>query len=174
MKTRKPWLVAIGATIAMSAHADTYAASKAAPQSRAAGSDVIASFFAACAAQDEQRLRELATDDLRIEYALETPGVYYTLDSLALGSECAALDELSSDSASVQVFPTADEQAVFVRYELDGKLDLADSPQQLALVELRGTRIARILNFSTPAHVMLSNRERTQSHKAAMLSKDAR
>lgn len=173
MKTRMPWLVAIGATIAMTAHAGADAVSRAAP-SRAAGSDVIASFFAACAAQDEQRLRELATDDLRIEYALETPGTYYTLDSLALGSECAALDELAIDSASVQVFPTADEQAVFVQYELDGKLDFVEHRQQLALVELRGTRIARILNFSTPANVMLSKREHAEPHKAAMLNKDAR
>jgi hypothetical protein len=157
MNLRTLWLLALATTFALTSHAESDAAST---EAITANRDLISNFVSACAADDEQRLREITTDDLRIEYALDTPGTYYGLDSVALSSECSALNGMDIAVANVRVHPTADAQAIFVQYETTGAIDFSENRQQLALVELRDKRIARIVNFSEPFNVIVSSRER--------------
>lgn len=157
MNIRTLWLLALATTFALTSHAEGDAGST---EATTAIRDLITNFVSACAANDEQRLREITTDDLRIEYALDTPGTYYGFDSLALSSECSAQNGMESGLANVRVYPTADTQAIFVQYETTGAIDFSENRQQLALVELRDKRIARIVNFSEPLNVIVSARER--------------
>jgi hypothetical protein len=168
MNIRNLWLLALATTFALTSHAEGDAAST---EAITATRDLITNFVSACAADDEQRLREITTDDLRIEYALDTPGTYYGLDSLALSSECSALNGMEVGLANVRVYPTADAQAIFVQYETTGALDFSENRQQLALVELRDKRIARVVNFSEPLNVIVSARERGDGHDRSAMAR---
>jgi hypothetical protein len=176
MNIRTLCLLTLGTTFALTSHAegDALQSQSASLDSIATTEDLVTNFMIACAAQDEQRLREITTDDLRIEYALDTPGTYYGVDSLALSTECAALNGTTIELASVRVYPTADEQAIFVQYNTTGAIDFLENRQQLALVELHNKRIARIVNFSEPSNVIVTARERGNGRdRSAMALQDS-
>lgn len=101
---------------------------------------VLAAYVAACTAGESPALKEITTIDLRVDQALEEPGAFLTFH----GSTAAACDALGASGARLEnywILPTNDETAVFVHAE-----------GRLALLELRGERIARVVNYgSTPS-----------------------
>jgi hypothetical protein len=139
---------------------DSHAIKAQVPQTAAARkwADLIArteralgGYVAACASGEGRALSQVTTDDLHIEYTLNEPGTYLTVDGGNAPAGCAAMAGLTSRSSGVWIFPT-NSAVVFVQF--DGPVAPgAPSQRQLALVEMRGERIARIVNFSAPAPV---------------------
>jgi hypothetical protein len=107
----------------------------------------LGGYAAACASSDGPALTRVTTDDLRIEYTLGEPGTYLTVGSNAPAG-CGAMRGLSSRTSNVWIFPT-NSAVVFVQFDAPTAAN-APSQRQLALVEMRGDRIARITNFSAP------------------------
>ncbi len=111
----------------------------------------ITGFFAACVSRDAQGLNNVTTNDVRIDYTLDDPGTYLSMDASSLIAACAA-NTLAGNSgshvANLWIFPTDDANAVFVQYDAPARSAEAMSHRQLALVEMRGDRISRMLNFA--------------------------
>jgi hypothetical protein len=150
----KPAIAAFFTTLALAsfvAHASDTAQVPRTAAARAAG-DLIAKteraitgYVAACAARDAKRLTGLTTDDVRIEFTLDEPGTYLTLTSDSVLASCAP-GISPAGKGRLWVFPTNDPNAVFVQYDLS--VDASrPATRQLALVEMRGDRIARMRNF---------------------------
>ncbi len=103
----------------------------------------LGGYVAACASGEGQALSRVTTDDLHIEYTLGEPGTYLVMDGGASSPVgCAAMAGLSSRTSNVWIFPT-NASVVFVQFD-------TPTQRQLALVEMRGDRIARIVNLSAP------------------------
>ena len=106
----------------------------------------LTAYFEACTSRDGRALDAVTTSDARIEYTLQEAGSYLSVDPTSLQAACPS--ESAARVSDLWIFPTNDPEAVFVRYS---RSSLAGgTEQQLALVELRGERIARMLNFSAP------------------------
>jgi hypothetical protein len=168
MKSCNLIFVPLGALFALAANADVTAKTpRIAAAQNAAGvishaQRAVTSFVAACASRDAVRLNSVTTDDVRIEYALEDPGSYLSVDAASLITACAAQADASSTGpriANLWIFPTSDASTVFVQYDLTAG---AEGPphRQLALVELRGERIARMLNYSGAPPALLAGAAR--------------
>lgn len=108
----------------------------------------LGGYTSACASGEGRALSLVTTDDLHIEYTLGEPGTYLTVDGSNAPAGCAAMVGLTSRSSNVWIFPT-NSSVVFVQFDAPSAAG-APSQRQLALVEMRGERIARIVNFSTP------------------------
>lgn len=106
----------------------------------------LGGFAAACASGDGRALTNVITDNLHIEYTLGEPGTYLTLDGSNAPAGCGAIAGLNTRTSNVWIFPT-NSAVVFVQFDAPTAPG-APSQRQLALVEMRGERIARIVNFS--------------------------
>jgi hypothetical protein len=108
----------------------------------------LGGYVAACASGESLALSRVTTDDLHIEYTLGQPGTYLVTDGGSAPEGCAAMAGLTLRTSNVWIFPTHS-SVVFVQF--DASLTPGSpSQRQLALVEMRGERIARIVNFSAP------------------------
>lgn len=105
----------------------------------------INGFVAACVARDARALSSVTTSQVRVEYALDEPGTYLSMDASSLLAACAA-NNAGSRVSNLWIFPTNDANTVFVQY--DAQSPETGSHGQLALVELKGDRITRMLNFA--------------------------
>jgi cytochrome c len=108
-------------------------------------------FVAACAARDVRALSNVTTGEVRVEYALDDPGTYLSMDASSLVAACAANTTAATPGSRVSnfwIFPTNDPNTVFVQYDAPAEANDGTSHRQLALVEMRGDRIARMLNFA--------------------------
>lgn len=107
--------------------------------------------LAACVSHDAPGLNSVTTSDVRIEYTLADPGTYLGMDASSLIAECAA-NTLAGNSESyvsnLWIFPTDDTNSVFVQYDAPARSAETVSHRQLVLVEMRGDRISRLLNFA--------------------------
>jgi len=108
-------------------------------------------FTAACLAHDRTRIARAVTDDIVLEYDLPDPGLVLTVDGARLDGLCAAssLTAAAGQISNLSIFPMTDPNAVFIQYETSG----ADAREYMAIVELRGDRIAKIRNFTTPGEI---------------------
>jgi len=121
---------------------------------------VITDFLAACVLHDAQGLHSVTTHDVRIEYALADPGTYVGMDTNSLIAECAANTPAGNSESYVSnlwIFPTDDVNVVFVQYDAPAGSSGTMSHAQLALVEMRGDRISRILNFAAVPPSMVAS-----------------
>ncbi len=113
----------------------------------------IIGYVAACGSRDTQGLDSVTTSDVRIEYTLDDPGTYLSMDASSLIAACAA-NTLAGNSgshvANLWIYPTHDANAVFVQYDASAGSAQKIPHRQLALVEMRGDRISRMLNFAAP------------------------
>lgn len=161
MKSRNPFIPALGVVFALmtgaALSADVAAQSPRTVVAHAAGDPIsraeraVTDFLAACASHDAQGLHSVTTSDVRIEYMLDDPGTYLSMEADSLIAECAAnavADNSGSHVANLRIFPTGDANAVFVQYDAPAGSVETMSHRQLALVEMRGDRISRILNFA--------------------------
>ena len=126
----------------------------------AANADLIAradralrEYVAACSIGDEEAMTRIVTSDAVVEYALEEPGTYLTVDAAALIANRSVSSEPTGSVAQVLklwIFPTPDSNVVFVQYTIGS--DVRSPPQvpdseHLAIIEMRGERIFKMRNF---------------------------
>jgi len=170
MKSRNLFIPALGAVFALmtgaALSADVAAQSPRTAAAQAAGDLIsraeraVIDFLAACVSHDAQGLHNVTTSDVRIEYTLDDPGTYLGMDAGSLIAECAANTVAGNSGthvANLWIFPTGDANAVFVQYDAPaGSVDTM-SHRQLALVEMRGDRISRFLNFAAVPPSMVAS-----------------
>lgn len=126
----------------------------------AANADLIAradralrDYVAACSTGDEEAMARLVTSDAVIEYALEEPGTYLTVDAAVLIARRSASSESTGAGAQVSklwIFPTPNSDVVFVQYTIGSEVGSASqisAADHLALLEMRGDRIFKMRNF---------------------------
>jgi hypothetical protein len=169
MKNCNLFVLALSAPLTLAASAAISADGKAhVPHTAAAASaaDLISrveravnGYVAACVSRDAQGLDSVTTSDVRIEYALSDPGAYFSLDASSLISACTA--SIGSDSGSrpvnLWIYPTHDADAVFVQYDAPSGSAESNSRRQIALVEMRGDRIYRMVNFAAAPPYIVAN-----------------
>jgi hypothetical protein len=114
----------------------------------------LGGYVAACSSGESRALSRVTTDDLHIEYTLGEPGTYLVTDGGSAPEGCAAMAGLTARTSNVWIFPT-NSSAVFVQFDAPTTGD-GPSQRQLALIEMRGGRIARIVNFSTPPQALVT------------------
>jgi hypothetical protein len=88
------------------------------------------------------------TSDAVFEYVLEEPGSYLTIDATSLRAHCVGEEHTGESPLNVsnlRIFPTGDPNSVFVSYTTS----TAGDSEHLALIELRGDRIAKLRDFTT-------------------------
>jgi hypothetical protein len=107
-------------------------------------------FVDAYANRNSAGLAHATTGDFEVQYGLARTGTYVTVDEDALvaswrdaGVNSSARDEHST----VAIFPTADAHVVFVTYRIPGDAGSG----QIALLELRGSKVARARDLIAPA-----------------------
>ncbi|HKS54296.1 MAG TPA: hypothetical protein VJS12_03370 [Steroidobacteraceae bacterium] len=125
----------------------------------------IVDYVTACTS-DAQDLNGVLTADARVEFALDEPGTYLSLDASSLAADCAATAH-SADAPQISnlwIFPTHEANVVFVQYDVLASTGTLRE-RQLALVEMRGDRIARMLNLASSLPAMGARAALDQSSK---------
>src|SRR6266436_2780609 len=107
-------------------------------------------YVAACSTGDEEAIARIVTSDAVLEYALEEPGTYLTVEAVALSanrSVNAGPTGTVAHIANLWVFPTSDSNTVFIHYTIGSGVrspaELRDF-EHLALLEMRGDRIFKM------------------------------
>ena len=107
-------------------------------------------FVDAYSNRNPAELAHATTGDFEVQYGLAQTGTYVTVDEDALvaswrdaGVNSSARDE----HPTIAIFPTADAHVVFVTYRTPGDA----GSERIALLELRGHRVARAHDLIAPA-----------------------
>ena len=185
MKCRDVPVIAMGAVLSCASHLaqpaelairvpDTTAA-RAAAKLISRAERAIRRYMDACESTDARDPWDVVTHDARIEYTLNDPGAYLSLEASSIFAGCAS--GAGSIGGNLWIYPTGESSTVFVQYDLpftDMQLTTGSKvipPQQLALIEMRGDRIYRMRNFDTvPAPLTAAMEGRAQSELCASLS----
>lgn len=115
---------------------------------------------------------DVVTRDARIEYTLDDPGAYLSLEASALFAGCAVTAASTSQPKSLWIYPTGEPDSVFIQYDMPNETAGTAPRQRLAEIEMRGERIYRMRNFGTPPETLLASmRGRAQSELCASLSR---
>jgi hypothetical protein len=119
--------------------------------------EAVEGYVDALSTHNARTLSKFFTDDAVVEFVSDASGVSVTVHADSLVDDGAAsLNGGSSRShvTNLRVFPTKDVNAVFVQYDVVGDSaangDVGASGQ-LALIEMRGNRIEKMVNFNAPA-----------------------
>ena len=114
-------------------------------------------YVAASSSGDDEAMARVVTSDAVVEYALDEPGTYLAVEAAALSANRSGSADRTRPGARISnlwIFPTPDPNTVFVHYTTgaDGRspAEFPDS-EHLALLEMRGDRIAKIRNSSADA-----------------------
>jgi hypothetical protein len=114
----------------------------------------IRDYILACSLNDGPTIGEAVINDAVFEFALDEPGSFLTVDATSLRAHCA-VDEQGKGTAvrisNVWIFPTGDSNSVFVHYTTSAGTDqraVAAESEHLALLEMRGNRIAKLRDFT--------------------------
>lgn len=119
-------------------------------------------YLLASSTHDAQAIGRSVTSDAVFEYALEQPGSYVSVDATSLSSHWSNDANTQHSPTSVSnlwILPTGDSNSVFVRYNTStaGESGVAEErSEHLALVEMRGDRIAKLRDFTSSADVILA------------------
>jgi ketosteroid isomerase-like protein len=105
-------------------------------------------YLRACSEGDENGVERTLTRDAVVEYALEEPGIYRTIDATLLIDRCRVNsgNGVEQPVSNLWIYPTPDENTVFVHYDIGA--GTAYHERHLVLLEMRGDRIAKIRDFS--------------------------
>ena len=114
-------------------------------------------YVAACSNSDIEAFARIVTSDAVVEYALEEPGTYLTVEAAALSAKHSGNSKLTGAEAHISnlwIYPTSDSNVVFVHYttrsDVRAPAQLPDS-EHLALLEMRGDRIFKLRYLSADA-----------------------
>jgi hypothetical protein len=113
----------------------------------------LGGYVAACASGEGRGLGRVTTDDLRVDYTLREPGSTLGVDGSSPDG-CAAIGGIEARTSNLWIFPT-NASVVFIQYDARSA-DGANPQRRLALVEMRGERISRIVNFAAPPTALVS------------------
>jgi hypothetical protein len=115
---------------------------------------------------------DVVTPDARIEYTLDDPGAFLSLDASSILSTCASVGASGARPSQLWIFPTGEENAVFVQYDVSASASgEVPAARQVALVEMRGERIHRLRNFgAAPERLLAAIHGTVQSELCARLS----
>jgi hypothetical protein len=105
-------------------------------------------FVAACASGDAKEASSLTMRDLQLETQLDEPNGYPRLEARSMFTRCQAVGGRRARVSNLWIYPTSDDTSVFVQYTV--KLPGTGPQAQLALLEMRGERIARLVTFANP------------------------
>jgi len=144
----------VGEPPAVSAHVPHTAAARNWADLIARTERALGGYVAACASGKGRALSRVTTDDLRIEYTLREPGSYVGVDGSSSPDNCAAIGGIGARTSNLWIFPT-NASVVFIQYDAP-TADGANPQRQLALVEMRGERISRIVNFAAPPTALVN------------------
>jgi len=107
-------------------------------------------YVAACSTGNEEAIARIVTSDAVLEYALEEPGTYLTVEAAALSANRSVNAEPTGTGAHISnlwIFPTSDSNTVFIHYTIGSAVrspaELPDS-EHLSLLEMRGDRIFKM------------------------------
>jgi hypothetical protein len=106
-------------------------------------------FVESYASRDSVGLAHTTTSDFEAQYRLAQSGTSVTVDEDALISswqEAGDAPPTHGQHWKVIIFPSADATAVFVTYRIPGDA----GSDRIALLELRGNRVARIHDLAGP------------------------
>jgi hypothetical protein len=110
-----------------------------------------------CSTGDIEAFARIVTSDAVVEYALEEPGRYLTVEAAALSVKRSGnfkQTKIGAHISNLWIYPTSDSNVVFVHYTTrsDGRSSpqLPDS-EHLALLEMRGDRIFKLRNLGANA-----------------------
>jgi hypothetical protein len=129
-------------------------------------------FVDAYASRNSAGLAQATTGDFEVQYGLAQTGTYVTVDKDALiaswwdaGVNSSARDEHST----IAIFPTADAHVVFVTYRTPGDA----GSERIALLELRGHRVARAHDLIAPAPEFIELAGWTKNTRTVAADRDA-
>jgi hypothetical protein len=119
-------------------------------------------YLLASSTHDAQAIGDSVTSDAVFEYVLQEPGSYVTVDATSLRarwSNDANTKYPPTNVSNLWIFPTGDSNSVFVRYTTSTAPESGvaeERSEHLALVEMRGDRIAKLRDFTSSANVILA------------------
>jgi hypothetical protein len=114
-------------------------------------------YVAACSTGDSGALVRIFTNDAVVEYALDEPGTYLTVEAAALSANRVGNSQQTRAGAHIsklQIFPTPDSNTVFVHYVISADVQTPDevpASEHLALLEMRGDRIFKMRKLGANA-----------------------
>lgn len=120
----------------------------------------VEGYEGAMATHDTSVLPKLFTDDAVVEFVTDTTGSYLAVHADSLLEDAApGSDRRRPHVTNVRVFPTNDKNAVFVQYDIvaDSGEHSEETSGRLALVEMRGDKIEKMVNFNAPAASLASS-----------------
>jgi hypothetical protein len=129
-------------------------------------------FVDAYANRNSARLAHATTGDFEVQYGLAQAGTYVTVDEdalLASWRDAGANSAASDQHSTVAIFPTADKNVVFVTYRIPGD----PGSERIALLELRGHRVARAHDLIAPAPEFIELAGSTKDTRTLAADRDA-
>ena len=141
-------------------HGQDHAILHAAPSSNllvARADRALRDYVAACSTADSGALVRIFTNDAVVEYALDEPGTYLTVEAAALVANRVGNSQQTGPGAHIsnlQIFPTPDSNTVFVHYTTSADVRTPEevpASEHLALVEMRGDRICKMRKLGANA-----------------------
>ena len=141
-------------------HGQDHAILHAAPSSNllvARADRALRDYVAACSTADSGALVRIFTNDAVVEYALDEPGTYLTVEAAALVANRVGNSQQTGPGAHIsnlQIFPTPDSNTVFVHYTTSADVRTPGEvppSEHLALLEMRGDRIFKMRKLGANA-----------------------
>jgi hypothetical protein len=117
-------------------------------------------------------LAHATTGDFEVQYGLAQVGTYVTVDEealLASWRDAGVNSSAHGQHSRPAIFPTADKNVVFVTYRIP------DDPgsERIALLELRGHRVARAHDLIAPAPEFIELAGSTKNTRTLAADRDA-
>jgi hypothetical protein len=143
-------IFATSAGAADNAATSALGAGKAAVSISSSTRQAVSEFVDAYANRDGAGLAQTTTADFEVQYGLAQSGTHVTVDADALATywRDAGLNSSVRDGHSTAaIFPTSEANVVFVTYRIPGDAGSG----RIAVLELRGDRVARAYDLIAPA-----------------------
>jgi hypothetical protein len=114
----------------------------------------VEGYVSAMSTHDISPLPRVFTDDAVVEFVSDTSGATLAVHADSLLDDTASGPNVARPHVTnLRLFPTKDANAVFVQYDLVA--DSSDRPDatsgRLALIEMRGDKIQKMVDFNAPA-----------------------
>jgi hypothetical protein len=119
----------------------------------------LVAYVSSCSARDHAGVERSVTSDAVFEYALNDSPGSIALNAEALIGDCwSAVPELDTGARiqTLWIFPTGEANTVFVHYSTSAPGEKKESSEHLAFVEMRGARIAKLHDFTSPPPAMVA------------------
>jgi acyl-CoA thioesterase FadM len=129
-------------------------------------------FVDAYANRNSAGLAQATTGDFEVQYGLAQTGTYVTVDEDALIAswrDAGVSSSAGDEHSTVAIFPTADAHVVFVTYRTPGDV----GSERIALLELRGHRVARAHDLIAPAPEFVELGGWTKNARTVAVDRDA-